>query len=553
MNKFYLTFLLFFLFCSHLVLAQDRYAVFYKNKAGTEFSLDKPEDFLTQKALQRRIREGISIDSTDLPVSPKYIQEVEKHTDYLLYHSKWMNASLIVADLETISILEQLPFVDHIEKVAKGFIPRPNDRMQSQGYETKIRKFLPLDNAPARTLANEELPTDFQNSLLGIDKMHEEGFKGEGIIIAVFDVGFPGVNTINAFSHLIRNGQIIDQKDFVRPWSSNVFTDHPHGTNVLSLIGAYEEGTFVSGAPNAEYFLAITEELATEYQIEEYNWLRAAEYADSIGVDIINSSVGYFDFDDPSMNYSFGELDGQTTIITQAANLASAKGILVISSVGNYGPNEPSLTAPSDSPDVLAIGSVNQDLTVVNSSSRGPTGDGRLKPDLVAFGNGLPIIRINGNVGLGYGTSFTAPQVAALAAGLWQAKPEWTREELIDELLRSATQFDNPDNTFGYGIPDFYKAYFGEILSVEEKTEEQPWNVYPNPLIGNELKINFGSGLKSNFTLIDLSGRVIRTKELERFNNKNPFEISLEGIPSGLYLIQLQDQVELKYRKLIRH
>lgn len=553
MNKYLLFAFLFLSTLGQFIQAQDRYAVFYKYKPQSDFSLENPSEFLTSRALQRRVREGVSPDSTDLPVSEVYINEVKELAVYVLYQSKWLNASLVVADLEGVASIQELPFVEKVEYVGKGYISQPNGRIAPPLLEKKIRKFIPLDEPKSRTFATEELPTDFQNSLLGIDKMHEEGFKGEGIRIGVFDVGFPAVNTINAFSHLISNGQIIDQKDFVRPWNSNVFTDHQHGTNVLSLIGAYEEGTFVSGAPNAEYFLAITEELATEYQIEEYNWLRAAEYADSIGVDIINSSVGYFDFDDPSMNYSFGELDGKTTIITQAANLASAKGILVVSSVGNYGPNEPSLTAPSDSPDVLAIGSVNQDLTVANSSSRGPTGDGRLKPDLVAFGNGLSIIRINGNVGLGYGTSFAAPQVAALAAGLWQARPDWTRTELIENLLRSSTNYDNPDNLIGYGIPDFYKALYGEILAVEKEKEEVFWKVYPNPISGDDLKIHFGSSLNTNFTLFDPSGKVVSNLQLERNSNKNPFEVSLKGIPTGFYIIQLQDGIAIKRQKLLRY
>ena len=403
-----------------------------------------------------------------------------------------------------------------------------------------------------RTLAAQELPSDFQNSLLGIDFMHEEGFKGQGIRIAVFDAGFPGTDNSGPLSHLLSNNQLVAQKDFVRPWNQNVFTDDQHGTNVLSLIASIETESFIAGAPEAEYFLAMTEEVATEYRIEEYNWLRAAEYADSIGVDIINSSLGYYDFDDPEMNYSSGQLDGKTAVITQAANIASSKGILVVNSVGNYGPSEPSILAPADSPNVLAIGSVNQSLEVSNFSSRGPTGDGRIKPDLVAFGNGVALLRSNGNVGFANGTSFSAPQITALAAGLWQAKPEWTRAELIENLLRSASQYENPDNLLGYGIPNFREALYGEILSVEENGEIIPWKVFPNPMEGNKLTIYFGSSLSAEFSLIDLNGKTLQNQSLFRNTAKDPYELQLEGIRPGMYIIQMQDGKLIKQQKLIR-
>ncbi|TFV97857.1 T9SS type A sorting domain-containing protein [Algoriphagus kandeliae] len=542
-----------FSFLGQIAQAQDRYAVFFKYKPQSSFSLERPSEFLTERALQRRVKENVSPDSTDLPVSEGYVEQVKEYATAILYQTKWLNASLVVADLEAVQNIEQLPFVDRVELVGKGYNPQPNERLRTPESESKIQKFLPLEKANARTLVAEELPSDFQNSLLGIDKMHEEGFKGEGIRIAVFDVGFPAVNTINAFSHLINNGQIIDQKDFVRPWNENVFTDYQHGTNVLSLIGAMEAEAYISGAPNAEYFLAMTEELLTEYKIEEYNWLRAAEYADSIGVDIINSSLGYFDFDDPSMNYTFEDLDGKTTVITRAANFASQKGILVVNSVGNYGPSEPSLVAPSDSPEVLAIGSVNQDLAVSNFSSRGPTSDGRIKPDLAAFGNGVSLIRNNGSIGPGSGTSFAAPQIVALAAGLWQARPDWTRSELIDNLLRSASNYDNPDNLIGYGIPDFYKALYGEILSIEEQGEELVWKVYPNPISGNSLKIHFGKNLEASFTIFDMSGKSISNLQLKRNSNKDPFEVNIEGLPSGFFIIQMEDGSDIKRQKLIRY
>ncbi|TDK48184.1 S8 family serine peptidase [Algoriphagus formosus] len=535
-----------------LVEAQDRYAVFYKYKPQDGLNLDQPQDFLTDRALLRRAKEGVAVDSTDLPVTQRYVDEVYQLSHYILYQSKWLNASLIVTDMEGAKSIAELPFVEKVELVGKGYIPNPNARIGRRLFVSATAKVCPPGGKAERTLAAQELPSDFQNSLLGIDFMHEEGFKGKGIRIAVFDAGFPGTDNASPLSHLLSNNQLVAKKDFVRPWNQNVFTDNQHGTNVLSLIAAVETESFIAGAPEAEYFLAMTEEVATEYRIEEYNWLRAAEYADSIGVDIINSSLGYYDFDDPEMNYSSGQLDGKTAVITQAANIASSKGILVVNSVGNYGPSEPSILAPADSPNVLAIGSVNQSLEVSNFSSRGPTGDGRIKPDLAAFGNGVALLRSNGNVGFANGTSFSAPQITALAAGLWQAKPEWTRAELIENLLRSASQYENPDNLLGYGIPNFREALYGEILSVEENGEIIPWKVFPNPMEGNKLTIYFGSSLSAEFSLIDLNGKTLQNQSLSRNTAKDPYELQLEGIRPGMYIIQMQDGKLIKQQKLIR-
>lgn len=383
--------------------------------------------------------------------------------------------------------------------------------------------------------------------------MHEEGYTGAGVTMAVFDAGFPGTNTASPLAHLFTSNQIVGQRDFVRPWNSDVFIDNQHGTNVLSLIAANEPEKLVSGAFDSDYILVITEEVATEYRIEEFNWVRGAEYADSLGVNIINSSVGYVDFDDPTMNYTVGDMDGNTAVITIGATIAAKKGILIVNSVGNYGGRgESSLVAPADAEGILSIGSVNADLSRSGFSSQGPTGDGRLKPELAAFGGSPILIRSNGTPGSSSGTSFSAPQIAALAAGLWEAKPEWTKDELIENLLRSASQYENPDNLLGYGVPNFYDAFYGEILSVQAE-ENLKWKVYPNPLSSHELSIHFGAGLKSKFELIDMMGRIVLQDELTRMDTKTPFRVQLDAVKSGVYLIRMSVGDYIKQTKLLRH
>lgn len=532
--------------------AQDRYAVYFKYKPQTTFSLTKPEEFLTQGAIGRRKREGVRPDSLDLPVSKKYVDAVREKADYLLYESKWLNASILVTTKGKADEIRVFPFVAKVELVGIGYLNNPNSRLDKKIHAPQVSKNRKEEKPSSRELQLNENSYDFQNQLIGIPEMHKEGFKGKGITIAVFDAGFPGANTASSLIHLQTKKQIVSTRDFVRPWNTNVYADNQHGTNVLSLIASNEPGKMLSGAPDANYILVMTEEVATEYWVEEYNWVRGAEYADSLGVDIISSSVGYWDFDDPAMNYTVADLDGKTTTITKGATIAAKKGILVVNSSGNYGPGVSSLVAPADAKGILAVGSVSKDLTVSGFSSRGPTGDGRIKPDLAALGTGTALVRSNGTVGFSNGTSFSAPQISALAAGLWEARPEWTKDQLIMNLLKSATQADKPDNLIGYGIPNFFKAYYGEILAVEETPETVSWKVFPNPMASDELSIYFGSGLSGQFTLLDKNGRMVQTFKLSRAGIAEPFRISLQGVKPGFYIVQMEDGQLIKRAKLFK-
>jgi subtilisin family serine protease len=338
----------------------------------------------------------------------------------------------------------------------------------------------------------------------------------------------------------------------VRPWIKEVFRDHEHGTQVASLILANQAGTLVAGAHQAQVIFAITEDVATEYPIEELNWVRAAEYADSLGVDIINSSLGYLDFDEPSLTYTTAQLDGKTTYVTRGATLAAKRGILVVNSVGNYGSaGSSSLVAPADAQGILAVGSVNASSVVSTFSSRGPTADGRIKPELVAFGQSPVLIRGSGQVSAAAGTSFSAPQLTALAAGLWEAKPEWTKDELLTNLIKSGTQYATPDQNLGYGIPNFRSAYYGALLGLKEEIESGS-SIYPNPLSTESLHIRFGKELRLTLQILDGSGRRVVEQVGERNAIQQPFVFNLSDLPSGIYFLQLLDGKEIAYKKLIK-
>ncbi len=531
---------------SQLAEAQNRYAVHYKYKPQDNLTLLDPSAFLTEKAIERRIRHEIPLDSLDLPVSVKYIEGIEPFIQEILYQSHWFNASVVVADPIKIEKITALPFVEKVVLAAPGFNPagrwvnKPKDNAGlNLNFKLKARK--------------TDAPFNFQNELLGFSEMHEGGFKGKDITVAVFDAGFPGVDVIPAFSHLFDNNQLIGTRDFVHTWNDNVFTKNQHGTNVLSLIAADDPELLVAGAPEANYILCITEEVPTEFRIEEYNWVKAAEYADSLGVDIINSSLGYLDFDDSSMDYSVEDLDGETALITLGANIASDKGILIVNSAGNYGSRgEASLTAPADAKGILSIGAVDENLATSVFSSQGPTADGRIKPELSTYGSGVYLIRFNGTIGRSNGTSFSSPQIAALAAGVWSARPEWTKDQLINNLLRSATQAEAPDNLLGYGIPNFSRAYYGEILEIFTAEEKSEWSIFPNPLEGHNLFVSFGNQEEGEFTLYEMNGNVIRNNQIKRASNREAFEVYLPALPSGMYFVEMRSGKDFKRSKLIK-
>ena len=547
MVKIRILFTLIFALIFHLSSGQGKYAVHYKYKPQEQFTLEDGSGFLTAKSLERRVKQSIPLDSLDLPISKKYEALVLENSMELIYNTKWMNASLVIANQDQIDVISSFDFVEKVEFVSPVFnvggrIIRRDKRANIQNLKLKNKS----------TKSNSEV-YDFQNSLLGIQQMHEEGFTGRGVTIAVFDGGFLGVDKLDGFNHLFENNQILATKDFIDFTNTDVYTRNQHGTNVLSLIGANMPELLVSGAPDADFILCITEDVLSEYRIEEYNWVKAAEFADSLGVDIINSSLGYIDFDDPRMDYFAEDLDGSTAVISQGASIAGQKGVLVVNSVGNYGGRgERSITAPADAKGILSIGAVDINLQRASFSSQGPNALDKLKPELVTYGNGVFLIRSSGAVNPANGTSFSAPQITALAAGLWQAKPEWTKNQLIDALLKSGSQAKNPDNELGYGIPDFVRAYYGEVLSVEENAEVEDWKIYPNPNEGQELFVDFGQSNQVAIRLFDVSGALIIDREISRDSNKNPFSLNLPNLVKGIYLLELQSGKNVKRTKLIK-
>lgn len=514
-----LSFLLIFTTC--LSFGQARYVVHLKDKSNSPFEVSNPSEYLSKRAIERRAAQSIEVTEEDLPVNPDYLDEIENTGAEVFFTSKWFNNVLVQASETEVASIELLSFVDSVEFVAPGEKLKSNSRMADLEDEE----------------GTEALQTDFQNNLIGVQELQNEGFLGEGIIIAFMDGGFLGVDNTSPFEHLFNDNKIKCQYNLVEN-DDNPFQYLQHGTQVLSTVVAKIPDTYIGVAPEADIMLFITEDDSgsrPEFRIEEYNFLYAAEMADSAGVDIINASVGYNTFDSAYMNYTYEQMDGNTTVITRAAEKAFTKGILVVTSAGNEGTSSwQYVTAPADGPNVLSIGSVESNLSKSSFSSIGPTADGRIKPDLMAYGRSTALIGQNGNAGSNSGTSFASPQVAGLAALLWQRNPELTNKELFDLLLSLGSQANNPDNLYGHGIPN----HVMDITAIDD-LKDKNLLVYPNPF-SSELQINSLVAQRLyHFNVIDASGKMLREITVNS-DYDGTVTLDLDDVNAGFYLLEIQ-------------
>jgi serine protease AprX len=380
------------------------------------------------------------------------------------------------------------------------------------------------------------------------------------MLIAVLDGGFLGANLFEPLKGVFNENRLIAAKDFVTN-GGNPFLYSGHGTSAWSTI-ASDYKDFIGTAPKADFILCVTEDVASEYRIEEYNWLIAAEYADSIGVDIITSSLGYSSFSDAAMDYTYQDMDGQTAIITRASNLAIKKGILVITSAGNEGNNAwRYVTAPADGADNITVGSVKSDYSISAFSSQGPTADDRIKPDVVALGQGTTLLSSNGTISQANGTSFSAPLVAGYSAGIWQAHPEFTNLEVVQYIRNSGTRFDDPDNYFGYGIPiyladeDSLSVTDTTLLSLSEFTSDSI-TIYPNPIYGNVISIKIDTKTDIyplDIKLLDPKGNNISELSVLKGEPGGLISMDISKSRAGVYILILASSKISRKIKLIKY
>ncbi|KAF2340719.1 S8 family serine peptidase [Flavobacterium tistrianum] len=533
--RYNFTFLL--LLLSFTVFSQEDAWVYFNGKPNAQTFYDNPLTELSQRALDRRTNQNIALAITDAPLESSYVNQITSSAGITVKaQSKWLNALHIQGTQANINALKSLAFVSRIE-----FADKTLNTTGKRASETSISQ---IHEQLKETIDYSYGNSANQIQMLNGQVLHQQNYTGEGKIIAIMDGGFPGVNTAQPFENLRINNKILGGYDYTTR-SSNFYTGDSHGTSVLSTMGGFKANSLVGTAPNASYYLFITEIQAQEIPLEESLWVEAAEKADALGVDIITTSLGYFlDRDEIRYNHTYSDMNGITTFISRGAEIAFSKGILVLASAGNEGTQvEKHVGAPADAVSVLAIGSVTASKVKSGFSSIGPSYDGRIKPDIMAQGSLAVVSDANGNIGTANGTSFSCPIMAGMAASLWQAFPTKTNKEIRQMILASADRYANPDNNYGYGIPNF-----GATLSVDSFIAEASFAVYPNPA-KNEVSFSFlNENNTASVTIYSILGQKLIE---EKINNSNPV-LSLQSLQSGLYIYSFDADNLHKTGKIIK-
>lgn len=526
-------FLFVLLVLGYSMFAQQAYWVFFSDKNHTPYTVNAPESFLSPEAIARRTQHKISIREADLPVDPVYVDAVAANGVTIRVVSKWMNAvSVTITSPEQLAAISTLDCVSSISAVKR----------YAQGLPAE-----PLNDHPVYRIENTTEETlsayggaDNQIRMIGVDFLHDKGFRGQGITIAVLDGGFSGVDIGAGFSGLHAKGQLAGVYNVV-DGDENVFISTTHGSNVLSIMAIDNPGTYIGSAPDATYWLIRTEVVESEFIIEEDYWLAGAEFADSVGADIINSSLGYTTFDDFTQDHTYADLDGNTSVATRAADMAAAAGILVVNSAGNEGDSPwRYIGVPADGDSVFTIGAVDLNGNLADFSSVGPTADGRIKPNVVAQGAGAAVVNSEGEVGYGSGTSYSSPLMAGACASLMSAFPELSNMQIIQLVQASADRAAFPDNQYGYGIPSFTNAYIkqsGILLATDKQV-----TVLPNPA-STEIFVYINALADGLVTLqlCDLTGKLIASDEVrlqEGVVSATSFS-GLDVLSGGVYMLRL--------------
>ncbi|MEI7725831.1 MAG: S8 family serine peptidase [Bacteroidota bacterium] len=534
------------LFSVSLFSQEQKHVVFLTNKDNNPYSLSNPIAFLTQRSLDRRAKSNIPLDLKDLPVTPSYVTQIAATGAVVVYSLKWFNAVVVSTnDPLILASIAALPFVDHIDQVLTD---KPLKSSEMKGYQSidGIPPYTITKPGPAAPVKSSDVINYGQGynqaHMISVDGLHNLGYTGQGMMIAILDAGFNNVDNISAFDSLWLNNRILGTRDFNQP-GNNVFADsmHYHGTMVLSTMGANLPGQMVGTAPNASFWLIRTEVAWYEYLVEEYNWAGGAEFADSLGADVINSSLGYTTFDNPLFNHTYANMDGNSTPITRAADLAASRGILVVNSAGNEGATSwHFIGAPADGDSVFSIGAVDASGTYAYFSSVGPTYDGRVKPDVTAQGYNTTVVSPDGSVIQGSGTSFSSPIMAGALACLWQSTPAFSAEQLRSAVRSTASKAASPDELYGWGIPNMMNAR--TLLSTPDSRPIplNEFSLFPMPFSGAPTLVGT---LKNPATIkvevLSVTGQLLSSRD---FAIQESSSIKLEMfnvLPSGIYFLRI--------------
>lgn len=558
MKIFYLLFLIPFFSALNTSAQFTKYIVRFKDKAGTPFTIDNPAVYLSSKAIERRTKQHITIDETDLPITPSYIDSVRLAGNVtILDKSKWLNQVCIATtDSAALQKINSFSFVIASQPLMKPVSiqsPVNNkfneqiDSIASPNQVNNIEDFYNYGNSYSQIHIHEG------------EYLHDKGFHGEGMLVAILDAGFYHYVSLPAFDSVRNNNQVKETYDYVANEVS-VNEDHPHGMECFSVMAGNIPGQLVGSSPKADYYLYRSEDAGTESPVEEQYWAAAAERADSIGVDVISTSLGYNQFDNPVFNHTYADMNGNTTIIAREADLAAKKGMIVVVAAGNEGNSLwHYITTPADADSVVTVGAVNTSGSVASFSSYGPASDGRIKPTVASVGVATAISSTNGSIISGNGTSFATPNMAGLITCLWQAFPEFTNMQIIQAVERSSSIYNAPDDRIGFGIPNFHLAYDdlaqqSVLKNISTILGDKLMRVFPNPFHNYfNVAIKPLHTATSTFRLYDALGKLCLTKYISLQQGQLqiiPFD-NIEQLQKGIYLLKFSDGYNKESFKLV--
>ncbi|RDK85573.1 S8 family peptidase [Marinirhabdus gelatinilytica] len=510
-------------------MAQEDALVFFADKEDVAASIANPITILTQEAIDRKAMHNTPIDERDVPVNEDYITQIKNQSGITVHaKSKWLNAVYVRGSQSNINALTNLSFVTEVEFADKGlnlspFQPPTEDKFIIENQESRIT----YDYGAATN----------QTEMLAVDFLHEENLTGEGMIVAVMDSGFPNVLTNDAFADVVSDGRLLGTYDFAER-QTNVDGTGSHGARTFSNIGAFLDGdeNFVGTAPEASFYLFRTEFGPSENPVEEAWWVEALERADSLGVDVVNTSLGYQDYDNPSYDHSYEDLDGETTIAARGGNIAFEKGMLLVTSAGNDGGGFTFVATPGDSKGILTIGAVDSNGNYASFSSIGPTVDGRIKPDVMAQGQDAAIVNQDGDVTFSSGTSFSSPIMAGAIACLWEYRPEVKNSTIMQLVRESAHLFNNPTDEMGYGIPNFEDAYNAlKTLGIEAQLLKETFAIYPNP-VTDVFNVSFPQQTeRATVSLYNVLGKQVMVQQISAIQNK----VDISALSGGVYIASI--------------
>lgn len=512
----------------------DLHVVELSDKNNSTYSIHAPWEFLSARSIERRRNAGIAITESDLPVNSSYLMQIKSTGAKVKTQSKWMNSALVIANDQQMKAIQQLPFV--VQTIPVGF-----------NRESKLQQEPnPVPKEDYRSLKSRYGYADDQIKMLQGHVIHSLGNQGEGKLVAVMDGGFIHADVLPFFDSLRVNGNMLPSKDFVFS-DDYAYEDSGHGTQVLSTMAANLPGLMVGTAPHARYICIKTEEIGAENPVEEEYWIAGLEYADSLGVDVVNSSLGYTSFDLKEYNHLLENLDGQTYRASIAASIGANKGILIFNSAGNEGSGRwKKIGVPADAFDIIAVGAVSSNRKKASFSSFGPTSDGRTKPDLSAMGRRTTVAGRGYNVSASNGTSFSSPVLAGMSTSLWSAFPERSWLEIKEALMSSGSRSHQPDSLLGYGIPDFTKAYAQlSGIPIEFHDFDRGTRIFKKGDAAFQILYKKGAE-KTSYVLRNALGQIVEVGSQQQDNALGLLDVELADVPAGVYQVMIESG-ELTY------